>query len=117
MSNKHTYSHQSLRLRQKRIYSQLREASPFLRGSICTIKMACTRKGCPSCKTGAKHPATYLSVKRRNKTTLVYLPKAAVPTARRLVKQGERARKLFEDILDCNLDLFRQELAEAKRRK
>ena len=117
MSNKHTYSRNNLQLKQKWLYSQLQEASPFLRGSICNIKMACTRKGCPRCKAGVKHPATYLSVKRRNKTTLVYLPKAAVPTARRLVKQGERARKLFEDMLDCNLDAFRLELKEAKRRK
>lgn len=117
MSNKHTYSRKSLQLKQKRLYSQLQEASPFLRGSICTIKMTCTRKGCPSCKAGVKHPATYLSVKRRNKTTLVYLPKAAIPAAKRLVKQGEHARKLFEDMLECNLDAFRLELKEAKRRK
>lgn len=117
MPSKHTYSPQSLQLKRKRLYAQLQDASPFLRGSICTIKMACTRKDCPSCKAGAKHPATYLSVKRRNKTTLVYLPKAAIPAAKRLVKQGEHARRLFEDMLECNLEAFRLELAEAKRRK
>ncbi|PYM32884.1 MAG: hypothetical protein DME17_19690 [Candidatus Rokuibacteriota bacterium] len=51
---------------------------PVLDGSVVVLRRPCTRPRCRRCASGAKHPATYLSLSRAGKTELVYLPAALV---------------------------------------
>lgn len=63
---------------------------PLLEGSVVVLRRPCTRPGCRRCASGAKHPATYLSLRRAGKTELVYLPAALVREVSRGVSNYRR---------------------------
>lgn len=63
---------------------------PLLEGSVVVLRRPCTRPGCRRCANGAKHPATYLSLRRAGKTQLVYLPAALIREVTRGVANYRR---------------------------
>ena len=103
-------------IRQKRtkLWQDILQLGPFLRGSMCVLKRPCTRSSCRQCKAGAKHPTTYYSVKQHGHTKLIYLPKAVQATAKRYIKNGDRARTLLDKLMDCDIEQLRHEITKLK---
>src|SRR5437879_3306507 len=70
---------------------------PVLDGSVVVLRRPCTRPRCRRCASGAKHPATYLSLSRAGKTELVYLPAALVRPVGRGVANYRRLLHAIRD--------------------
>ena len=82
-------------------------AGDFVRGSVVVLKRPCTYAGCRRCKSGQKHPATYLSMKEKGRTKLVYLPRDVMDTAKRWVVEWRRLEALLNETSRTNAQILR----------
>jgi len=83
------------------------QAGDFVRGSVVVLRRPCVRKTCGRCRSGEKHPATYLSVKVKGKTRLVYLPKGWVGQAKGWTAEWRRLGGLLGQMSRANVELLR----------
>jgi len=83
------------------------QAGDFVRGSVVVLRRPCVRKTCGRCRSGEKHPATYLSVKEKGKTRLVYLPKGWVAQAKGWTAEWRRLAGLLGEMSRVNVELLR----------
>ena len=90
------------------IWRQVVNIGDFLRGSVVVLRRPCTYPKCRLCRSGQKHPATYLSMKHKGRTRLLYLPKAMVPVARQWVAEWKRLEGLLREMVQTNADILRQ---------
>lgn len=60
------------------------------------LRRPCIHRGCQRCASGAKHPATYLSLRRAGKTQLVYLP---APLIREVARGVANYRRLHAAVV------------------
>jgi len=79
----------------------------FVRGSVVVLRRPCTRPTCRVCESGRRHPATYLSMKEKGRTRLVYLPKERVSHARAMVREWKRLEKLLLEMSKTNAEILR----------
>lgn len=79
----------------------------FVRGSVVVLRRPCTRDNCRLCREGKRHPATYLSMKEKGRTRLVYLTKERVPHARKMVREWKRLEKLLLEMSKTNAEILR----------
>jgi len=79
----------------------------FVRGSVVVLRRPCRRDNCRLCREGKRHPATYLSMKEKGRTRLVYLTKERVPHARKMVHEWKRLEKLLREMSDTNAEMLR----------
>ncbi|MDD5351450.1 MAG: hypothetical protein PHQ12_14660 [Chthoniobacteraceae bacterium] len=94
------------------------QAGDFVRGSVVILRRPCVRKTCGRCASGEKHPATYLSIKVKGKTRLVYLPKAWVAQAKGWTAEWRRLEGLLGQMSLVNVELLRLlPKREAKRQR
>jgi hypothetical protein len=82
-------------------------AGDFVRGSVVLLRRPCTYPGCRLCRDGKKHPATYLSLKEKGRTTLVYLPKRLVCDAKRWAGEWRRLDELLREMSRTNVEVLR----------
>ena len=82
-------------------------AGDFVRGSVVVLRRPCVRKTCGRCRSGEKHPATYLSVKVKGKTRLVYLPKGWVGQTKGWTAEWRRLGGLLGQMSRANVELRR----------
>lgn len=82
-------------------------AGDFVRGSVVVLRRPCTYRRCRLCREGKKHPATYLSLKEKGRTTLVYLPKRLVGDAQRWVGEWRRLDELLKEMSRTNVEVLR----------
>jgi len=91
----------------------------FVRGSVVVLRRPCTRDNCRLCREGKRHPATYLSMKKKGRTRLVYLTKERVAQARKMVREWKRLDKLLREMSDTNAEILRllgkRDTAERRR--
>jgi hypothetical protein len=90
------------------IWRQVVNVGDFLRGSVVVLRRPCTYRNCRLCRSGQRHPATYLSMKQKGRTRLLYLPKAMVPVARQWVAEWKRLEGLLREMVQTNADILRQ---------
>jgi len=96
----------ALRQRRRRLQDKLARLGPIIRGSVVTLRMPCTHKGCTKCQTGEKHPNKYLSTSRGGKTDLRYIPKALRTQVEERVAEYQRAKDILEQLSDINTVLL-----------
>lgn len=82
-------------------------AGDFVRGSVVVLRRPCTYAGCRLCKEGKRHPATYLSMKEKGRTKLLYLPQHIVPQAKRWVAEWRRLHELLQQMSRTNAQVLR----------
>ena len=99
-------SRRTLRQRKRRLEDKLADLGPIIRGSVVTLRMPCTRKGCTKCESGEKHPNQYLSTSKQGKTHLRYIRKALRPSIQECVANYQEAKAILEDLSDVNADLL-----------
>jgi len=95
-----------------RLWKQLRNYGEFMRGSMVTLKRPCTYRGCRKCAEGTKHPTTYYSISRKNKTELIYLPKRIQARVKRLIENYHRMNSLTDRISELTLGIVKLQIKE-----
>jgi hypothetical protein len=79
----------------------------LVRGSVVVLHRPCTRERCARCRSGERHPATYLSYKNQGRTRLIYLSAELQPTARQWVKNYRRLMEVIEQVCEINREILR----------
>ena len=98
------------------LWREVMGVGDFVRGSVVVLRRPCTYERCRVCREGKRHPATYLSLKEKGKTRLVYLPKRLVPEAKRWVGEWRRLDGLVVEMSRTNAEVLRL-LARRKGRR
>lgn len=91
---------------------------PFLRGSLVLRLRTCGKPYC-RCQKGQKHPALYLYTRAGDRQVCTYIPRALQDTVRRWVENGQRVKRLVEEVGRHNFETLleqKQQLLNQKRR-
>lgn len=97
----------AVRMRRSRL-KQLRNTGPFLAASLVQVGVRCGRTGC-HCERGEGHPSHYLTFKRHNKTSTVYVPKDRLAEVQKWVKEYRRVKGVIREISELTLGLLKIE--------
>jgi hypothetical protein len=89
------------------LWKDVVRAGEFVRGSVVVLRRPCTYAGCRLCRDGRRHPATYLSMKEKGRTKLLYLPRHIVPQAKRWVVEWRRLEELLHQMSQTNAQVLR----------
>ena len=89
------------------LWRQVVQAGDFVRGSVVVLRRPCTYHGCRRCREGTRHPATYLSLKEKGRTRLVYLPKGLVAQAKGWVAEWRRLEELLAQMSRSSAQMLR----------
>ena len=89
------------------LWKEVVRAGDFVRGSVVVLRRPCTYAGCRRCQEGQRHPATYLSMKEKGRTTLIYLSRRVVPDAKRWVAEWRRIEGLVNQMSQTNAQVLR----------
>ena len=89
------------------LWREVVQAGDFVRGSVVLLRRPCTYKGCRLCREGQRHPATYLSLKEKGRTRLVYLPKGLISQAKAWVAEWRRLEGLLAEMSRANAQILR----------
>lgn len=101
----------------KRLYGQRERIAKevnlaeMIRGSLLKRYLECIRPNC-RCHKSVKHrhgPYYFLSIRRKDKSYHVYVPKSILKKVKGWVTNYSRTWKGIEDITDINVKLIRQE--------
>jgi hypothetical protein len=81
--------------------------SEFLRGSITSVCSTCNRATCicTGKPTGRAYRLTYKNTDQKTRT--VYISRAQLPAARRMLANYSKMRKLNEELLEINIAIFK----------
>lgn len=104
-----------LNLRKFKLWKQIVNIGGFIRGSIVVLKRPCIYKGCKKCKSGIKHPTTYYSISRKNKTTLIYLPKYIQDEIRQLIANYRKLMAIIDELSEINIQIIKIKIKEGKQ--
>ncbi|HWQ10309.1 MAG TPA: hypothetical protein VN436_14410, partial [Holophaga sp.] len=77
---------------------------PPLKGSLALVHKPCTRKTCPACARGDKHPAWIFSFTEGQRRRCMYVPKELVPLFRQGLAHG---RRLEQELFALGPELLR----------
>ncbi len=75
---------------------------PFLRGSLVLQHRSCGKPYC-RCQRGQKHPALYLYTPSAGQQIRTYIPPALHETVRHWVDNGNRIKRLVDQVSQHNL--------------
>ena len=100
-----------------KLWRALINMSDFARGTVVVLRRPCTYKNCQPCRKGDKHPAVYLSISKKGKTHLIYLPKAVVQKAREWIGNYQKLQQVVEEVSDTNHKILRILAKESKLAK
>ena len=97
-----------LRKREKLLCNMKRYAE-FLRGSITSVCSTCNRATCicPGKSTKRAYRLTYKDGVQKTRT--VYISRAQLPAARRMLDNYARMRNLTEELFEINIAIFKKQ--------
>jgi len=78
----------------------------LIRGSLVKGEKKCGRKGC-KCEKGQLHPHVVISIFRKGKTHIVYVPKSSMEKAAAAVSAYNQVINIIEHISSINVELFK----------
>ena len=96
-------------LRKKEtLLHRIADYSEFLRGSITSVCSTCNRAACICIgrPTGRAYRLTYKD--KQQKTRTVYISRAQLPQARRMLANYTKMRKLIDELFETNIALFKK---------
>lgn len=96
-------------LRKKEtLLHRIADCSEFLRGSITSVCSTCNRATCicTGKPTGRAYRLTYKD--KQQKTRTVYISRAHLPEARRMLTNYTKMRKLVDELFETNIALFKK---------
>lgn len=95
--------------KRKQLLARLERCSDFVRGSINNVCAKCSRAHC-ICETKTSRRAYRLTYKdSQQRTRIVYIPNARLPEIRKRLANYAKARKIMDDLVETNVELFKEE--------
>ena len=78
--------------------TRIRKLLPASHGTVAEVRKPCTRKGCPRCASGQRHPSfIYVYTDGNGRRRCLHVPRELVPELRRRLENGKAiTRALFE---------------------
>ena len=92
---------------RRRLRQKLASLGPFIKGSVCELKMNCGKPECRCHKGGPKHPATYFSFYREGKQRLIYLSKKEQKDARQWLANYKETETIIKELTSCNIQILK----------
>jgi hypothetical protein len=91
------------------LLKKLTQCPEFVRGSISSVCATCNRARC-ICERKSSKRAYRLTYKdSQQKTKIVYVPRNHLPRIRRMIANHKRVRAIIEQLLETNIELFKEE--------
>lgn len=95
--------------RRDALLKKFTQCSDFVRGSVNSVCAKCNRASC-ICDKKASRKAYRLTYKNsQQKTRIVYVPRSRLPEIRRMIANYSRSRKIMEQLIETNLELFKKD--------
>lgn len=93
--------------KRETVLRKMKDCSEFLRGSITSVCSTCNRATCicPGKSTRKAYRLTYKGTDQKTRT--VYISRAQLPLARRMLGNYVRMRKLTEELFEINIVIFK----------
>jgi hypothetical protein len=85
------------------------QCSEFVRGSINSVCATCNRARCICGKRYSRRAYRLTYKDSRQKTRIVYVPRPHLPRIRKMIANYARLRKIMEQLVETNIQLFKQE--------
>jgi hypothetical protein len=86
--------------------AQLLANEPFVRGSLLLQHRSCGKAYCRCQKKGQKHPALYLHARYGDRWIHTYVPQALHDTVRQWVENGQRIKRLVDQVSQQNIQVL-----------
>ena len=87
----------------------IEQCSEFVRGTVNSVCATCSRARC-ICQKKFSRRAYRLTYKdSKQKTRIVYVPGSQLPRIRKMVANYARLRKIIEQLVETNIEVFKQE--------
>jgi hypothetical protein len=98
---------QNMIKRRAALLKRLVAGGNFVKGSITSVCGTCARSRC-ICANACATKAFRLTYKdARQKTHIVYIPRNRLAEMKRLIANHARVRALLQQIIDTNIDIFK----------
>ena len=98
-----------LERKQNALRKKLAQCPEFVRGSISSVCATCNRAQC-ICKQKSSKRAYRLTYKdAQQKTKIVYVPRDQLSRMRRMIANYGHVRKVIEQLIETNIEVFREE--------
>lgn len=102
----HTLSDRQLRALRASLARRLPDVAATIRGSLSSQQRRCGREGC-RCASGQLHgPYVYLSVQRRGRSRLLYVPADVAEEVSRRIRLTAEIEASLAEISAINLELL-----------
>jgi len=82
----------------------------FVRGSITSVCSTCSRACCICAKKSSRRAYRLTYKDGQQKTRIVYVPQDQLPKIRKLIANYARVRKLIEQLVEANIEVFKEEV-------
>lgn len=82
----------------------------FVRGSITNVCSTCNRASCTCAKKSSRRAYRLTYKDGQQKTQIVYVPRDQLPKIRKLIANYARVRKLIEQLVEANIEVFKEEV-------
>ena len=95
--------------KREALAEKLAQYPDFVRGSITSVCSTCNRARC-ICRKKSSRKAYRLTYKdRQQKTRTVYVRQDQLPRIRKMIANYARVRKLIEQLVEANIEVFKEE--------
>jgi len=93
--------------KRETLLRKMKDCSEFLRGSITSVCSTCNRATCicPGKSDKRAYRLTYKDTGQKTQT--VYISRAQLPVAHRMLDNYARMRKLTEELFEVNIAIFK----------
>lgn len=89
---------------------KLAQYPDFVRGSVTSVCSTCNRVRCICRKKSSSRMAYRLTYKdRQQKTRTVYVRQEQLPKVRKMIANYAQVRKIIEQLVEANIELFKAE--------
>jgi len=105
-------------LKRKRhaLLKKLGSCSPFVDGSVVTVKRRCGNKNC-RCARGQKHESLYLMYKVKGVTKAVYIPVDLEQEVQEWSREHKRVKGIIQEICRAQKSIIRMYVKEKRQKK
>jgi len=91
------------------LLKKLVQCPDFVRGSITSVCSTCNRAGCICPKKSSRRAYRLTYKDGQQKTQIVYVHRDQLPRIRKMIANYARVRKLIEQLVETNIEVFKEE--------
>ena len=95
--------------KRNELLKKLAQFPEFVRGSITSVCSTCNRARCICLKKSSRSAYRLTYKDSRQKTQIVYVNRDQVPRMQKMIANYARLRKLIEQLVEANIEVFKEE--------